>query len=176
MLIITIQGNQESLSNEYPYRAKLVLCQTEQMISVLNFFTFQSSNSQTFLHNLSVFMRLRAQLKKLAKLQVSLRLRKFLVAKQPDMPCYQTSETLNLRRSIVSTTGKTEKCIYMWHGVTLGLHYSGELRLIEQVNNSIRADKIGAGRTSTKEFPRQDRYEDRKGYHDDTYECYTILP
>ena len=104
-------------------------------MSVLIFFTFYSSNSQTFLHNLSVSMRLRAQPKKLVKLQVSLRFRKFLVAKQPDMPCYQTSETLNLRRSIVSTTGKTEKCIYiyiyMWYGVTLGLHYSGELRLIE---------------------------------------------
>lgn len=58
-------------------------------------------------------MRLRAQSKKLAKLQVSLRFRKFLVAKQLDMPYYQTSETLNLRRSIVSTTGKTEKCIYI---------------------------------------------------------------
>ena len=121
-------------------------------------------------------MRLRAQSKKLAKLQVSLRFRKFLVAKQLDMSCYQTSETLNLRRSIVSTTGKTEKCIYMWPGVTHGLHYSGDLRLIESVNNSIRADKIGAGRTSTKEFPRQDRYQGRKEYHDDTYECYTILP
>ena len=146
------------------------------MMSVLNFFTFYSSNSQIFLHNLSASMRLRAQPKKLVKLQVSLRFRKFLVAKQPDMPCYQTSETLNLRRSIVSTTGKTEKCIYMWPGVTHGLHYSGDLRLIESVNNSIPADKIGAGRTSTKEFPRQDRYQGRKEYHDDTYECYTILP
>ena len=121
-------------------------------------------------------MRLRAQSKKLAKLQVSLRFRKFLVAKQLDMPYYQTSETLNLRRSIVSTIGKTEKCIYMWPGVTHGLHYSGDLHLIESVNNSIPADKIGAGRTSTKEFPRQDRYQGRKEYHDDTYECYTILP